>query len=125
MITNYDFAQDVDPVKFILEEQVVFLHKIKKYATILDRLSDEDKIKRFSRLLGAEMNRYGLVLNSCEAKIPKGEAQGLLCSLLAFLDQAWEERNTAGKDMVGIVDNACLAYCSLADYLRNQKLSTK
>lgn len=117
IIRSLNLAEDLNPVDFLLEERIEFMHKFKGYAKLLKRPNLDDRlILAFSRKFARDINNYRLILTCCQGKM-YGEAEGLLSVLLRFMDQAWEGRNTLGRNMTYVADNIATAYTNLADYV--------
>ncbi len=119
---HYDFAKDVDPVKFVLDERISFLHGFVKYVNLLKRLEIEDeKFLRIGRMMARYVNNYRLVLNSSHGRMPDKKAESLLSVLGESMDKIWENRNTENSDMRPTADKVIMGYESLFDYISTLK----
>lgn len=119
---TYDFAKDVEPVKFVLEDRVGFLHKFKGSANRLRKVgANEREILAIFRTLASQVNNYRLVLASCRGRMPDEKSEELLTNLLVYMDRMWNERKAITSYSVNVADKTCLSYCNLVDYLQSIK----
>jgi len=116
-----NFSSDIDPVEFILSEQVEGMHRIKKYASLADpSIADERKIQAYCRKAAFDVNNYKLVLQSCKGKMPDEKSEKLLELVLDPMNKAYEGRSTLGKEMVGVLSEIVLAYHNLCSSLKSK-----
>jgi hypothetical protein len=118
-----DFAEDVDPTEFITGDKVAFLHKIGRYAGLVDRrVTDERKLLALSRRAGTEVGNYLLVLENFEDRMPDIDADDMLDDLVADMRHAHSNRETLGRQMVPLLEKIYDQYAALSDYLEVKRL---
>lgn len=121
MRESYNFAQDVNPVDFILEESEAFLHRFKNYIEIVSH----DKVERvvlalMRRKIPTEMGNYYLVLECSRGQMPDKKAEDLLEKLLVPMGEVRDKKENFAGRMVDTLNSICMAYFELANYLNKE-----
>lgn|SRR3989338_4406922 len=112
--------EDFEPVAFILESRVEFLHSFKTAARELAQSREDSRVfEAYRKKLAFKVNNYSLPLMASFGKMPDAQSKSKLLSLITQMTFLYDGRFDATREEILHHSDAVISsYESLVGYLQ-------